>query len=152
MGLKEKINADLKEAMKSGDKHRVMALRSLKTAIMNAEKAGKVAKELTDQEIVSIVMKEVKQRQDSIEEYRKAGRDDLVAEETAEMEVLKAYLPRLMTREEIEARAIQVIEEVGATGPRDMGKVMKPLMAELRGKADGSLVSQVVKELLSKRQ
>jgi uncharacterized protein YqeY len=151
MSLKDRINADLKDAMKSGDKARVLALRSLKTAILNAEKSGKVAKELSDQEIVIVIMKEVKQRQDSIEEYKKAGREDLVAEESAEMEVLKAYLPRLMTREEIEARASEIIAEVGATGPRDMGKVMKPLMAELRGKADGSLVSQVVKELLSKK-
>ncbi len=151
MGLKEKIDADLKEAMKKGDKARVLALRSLKTAIMKAEKSGKVARELSDQEIVGVVMKEVKQRQDSIREYEKARREDLVGEERAEMEVLQAYLPRLMTREEIEARASEVIAELGAAGPRDMGKVMKRLMAELKGKADGSLVSQVVKELLNKQ-
>ena len=151
MGLKERIDADLKEAMKKGDKARVLALRSLKTAIMKTEKSGKVARELSDQEIVGVVMKEVKQRQDSIREYEKARREDLVGEERAEMEVLQAYLPRLMTREEIEARASEVIAELGAAGPRDMGKVMKRLMAELKGKADGSLVSQVVKELLNKQ-
>ncbi len=151
MGLKERIDQDLKEAMRSGDKARKMALRSLKTAILNAEKAGKAAHELTDQEILSVIMKEVKQRRDSVEEYRKGGREDLVAEEEAEMRVLEAYLPRMMTEEEIRAKAAEVIAGVGAQGPRDIGKVMKPLMAELRGKADGSLVNKVVRELLSGR-
>ncbi len=149
MGLKEQIDRDLKDAMRSGDRTRKMALRSLKTAILNAEKAGKQARELTEQEIVSVIMKEVKQRRDSIEEYRRGGREDLVAEEEAEMRVLEAYLPRMMSEEEIRAKASEVIARVGAQGPRDIGKVMKPLMAELKGKADGSLVNKVVRRLLS---
>ncbi len=151
MGLKEQIDRDLKEAMRSGDKTRKLALRSLKTAMLNAEKSGEKAHELSDQEIVSIIMKEVKQRRDSIEEYRKGGREDLAADEEAEMKVLGAYLPKMMTEKEIEVKAREVIARVGAQDLHDIGKVMKPLMAELRGKADGAVANKVVRDLLSGR-
>ncbi len=149
MGLKKKIEQDLKEAMKAGDAARKRALRTLITAISRAERAGDTLKELSDEEILQIIVKEAKKREESIEAYTKGGRMDLVEEEKAELEVLRAYLPRQLTREEIEARAREVIAEVGATGPRDMGKVMKVLMAEMRGRADGRLVNQVVRELLN---
>ncbi len=151
MPLKKQIEADLKEAMRSGDAARKRALRTLITAISRAERAGEELRELSDEEILQIIAKEAKKREESIEAYERGGRADLVAEERAELEVLRAYLPRQLTREEIEARAREVIAEVGASSPRDMGKVMKVLMAEMRGRADGRLVNQIVRDLLSQQ-
>ncbi len=151
MPLKKQIEADLKEAMRSGDAARKRALRTLITAISRAERAGEELRELSDEEILQIIAKEAKKREESIEAYERGGRADLVAEERAELEVLRAYLPRQLTREEIEARAREVIAEVGANSPRDMGKVMKVLMAEMRGRADGRLVNQIVRDLLSQQ-
>ncbi|NPA91111.1 MAG: GatB/YqeY domain-containing protein [Chloroflexi bacterium] len=152
MSLKQRIETDLKDAMKQGDAARKRALRTLMTAISRAERAGDTLRELSDEDIIAIIAKEAKQREESIEAYEKGGRMDLVAEEKAELEVLRAYLPRQLTREEIEARAREVIAQVGASGPRDMGKVMKVLMAEMRGRADGRLVSQIVRELLAEQK
>ncbi len=152
MSLKERIEADLKEAMKQGDAARKRALRTLMTAISRAERAGSTLRTLSDEEIIAIIAKEAKQREESIEAYEKGGRADLVAEEKAELEILRSYLPRQLTREEIEARAREVIADVGAQSPKDMGKVMKVLMAEMRGRADGRVVSQIVRELLTKKQ
>ncbi len=149
MSLKERIERDLKEAMKQGDAARKRALRTLMTAISRAERAGSTLRELSDEEIIAIIAKEAKQREESIEAYEKGGRQDLVAEERAELEVLRSYLPRQLTREEIEARAREVIAQVGARSPKDMGKVMKVLMAEMRGRADGRVVNQIVRELLA---
>ncbi len=104
---------------------------------------------LDEGEALSVIQKLVKQRQDSIAEAQRAGRQDVVAAEQAELAILEAYLPRQMSREEIEAAARAVIARVGASGPRDMGKVMGPLMAELQGRADGKLVSEVVRSLLA---
>ncbi len=151
MPLKQKIEQDLKEAMKQGDAARKRALRTLMTAISRAERSGNTLRELSDEEIIAIIAKEAKQREESIEAYAKGGREDLVAEEKAELEVLRAYLPRQLTREEIEARAREVIAEVGAKSPRDMGKVMKVLMAEMRGRADGRVVNQIVRDLLARQ-
>lgn len=104
---------------------------------------------LDEGEALSVIQKLVKQRQDAIAEAQRAGRQDVVAAEQAELAILEAYLPRQMSREEIEAAARAVIARVGASGPRDMGKVMGPLMAELQGRADGKLVSEVVRSLLA---
>ncbi len=147
MSLLDTLNQDLKTAMKRGDDAAKRALRGVKAAITRAEKE-KGNRPLTDDEILAVLRKQAKQRQDSIAAYRQAGREDLVAEEEAELKVIEAYLPQLMSEEEIRAVAQQVIAQVGATGPRDMGKVMKPLMAQLKGKADGRLVNQIVRELL----
>ena len=133
--------------MKSRDKFRTQTLRSLKSAIRYAE--IEVNTELDDQALLAVIAKQAKQRQESIVEYRKGGREDLVAEEEAELAILQTYLPQQLTREEIEVEARQVIDEVGASNPRDIGKVMKPLMARLKGRADGRLVNQVVRELLA---
>ena len=151
MPLKKQIEQDLKEAMKQGDAARKRALRTLITAISRAERSGDTLRELSDEEIIAIIAKEAKQREESIEAYAKGGREDLVAEEKAELEILRAYLPRQLTREEIEARAKEVIAEVGAKSPRDMGKVMKVLMAEMRGRADGRVVNQIVRDLLARQ-
>ncbi len=148
MSLLDTINADLKNAMKRGDDAAKRALRSVKAAITRAEK-DKGNRPLTDEEIIAVLRKQAKQRQDSIEAYRNAGREDLVAEEAAELAVIETYLPQLMSEEEIRELAQKVIEELGATSPRDMGKVMGRLMPQLKGKADGRLVNQVVRNLLA---
>ncbi len=149
MSLLDRINHDLKTAMKTGDEPAKRALRGVKAAITRAEK-DKGNRPLSDEEIIAVLRKQAKQRQDSIEAYQKAGREDLVQEEREELAVIEKYLPQLMGEDEIRAMAQQVIDEVGATSPRDMGKVMGRLMSQLKGKADGRLVNQVVRELLQK--
>lgn len=148
MNLLDQLNADLKDAMRQGDEVRKLTLRAVKTAIRQEEVAGDEARTLSDEEVVSVIAKQAKQRRDSIAEFKKGGRQDLVQQEEAELQVLEAYLPRQLTRAEIAEQAKQVIAEVGASGPRDMGNVMRPLMDRLRGQADGKVVSQVVQELL----
>ena len=152
MDLRQQLMEDLKEAMRQQDELRKRTLRSVLAAMKKAEteldSSGERVR-LTDDGILALIAKQGKQRQESITEYRKAGREDLAVEEEAELAILQAYLPQQLTREQIEAEAREVIEEVGASSPRDMGKVMKPLMARLRGRADGKLVNQVVRELLA---
>ena len=144
--LKQKLTDDLKQAMRAGDKVRRSVIRLVMAAIKNAEIARHAA--LDDTDILGIIAKEVRQRQESIEAFRQGNRQDLVAQEEAELAVLKEYLPRQMTREEIIAAARQVIEEVGAQGPGDKGKVMPKLIAQLKGKADGREINAIVTELL----
>ncbi len=150
MSLKERIESDLKDAIRKGDAAGKRALRTLMTTISRAEREGEALRELSDEEIVQLIAREVKKREEAIEAYLKGNRQDLAEEEQAELEILRKYLPRQLTPEEIEARAREVIAEVGATGPRDMGKVMKVLMAEMRGRADGKEVSRIVRDLLSR--
>ena len=145
--LKQKLTDDLKQAMRNGDKVRRSVIRLVMAAIKNAEIARQATLENTD--ILGIIAKEVRQRQESIEAFRQGNRQDLVAQEEAELAVLKEYLPRQLTREEIIAAARQVIAEVGAQGPGDKGKVMPKLIAQLKGKADGREINAVVTELLS---
>lgn len=152
MDLRQQLMEDLKEAMRQQDALRKSTIRSVLAAMKKAEteldSSGERVR-LTDDAILALIAKQGKQRQESMTEYRKAGREDLAVEEEAELAILQAYLPQQLTREQIEAEAREVIEEVGASSPRDMGKVMKPLMARLRGRADGNLVNQVVRELLA---
>lgn len=145
--LKQKLTDDLKQAMRDGDKVRRSVIRLVMAAIKNAEIARQATLENTD--ILGIIAKEARQRQESIEAFRQGNRQDLVAQEEAELAVLKEYLPRQMTREEIIAAARQVIAEVGAQGPGDKGKVMPKLIAQLKGRADGREINAVVTELLS---
>jgi len=145
--LKQKLSDDLKQALRSGDKVRRSVIRLVMAAINNAEIARQAT--LNDTDILGVIAKEVRQRQESIDAFRKGNRQDLVAQEEAEMAVLKEYLPRQMTREEIIAAARQVITEVEAKGPGDKGKVMSKLIAQLKGKADGREINAVVTELLS---
>jgi len=145
--LKERLNSDLKQAMRSGDKARRSVIRLVLSAVHNAEIARQAA--LEDNDVLGIIAKEARQREESIEAFTKGNRQDLVAQEEAEMAVLQEYLPRQMTRDEIIAEARRVIEEVGAQGPRDKGKVMPKLIAQLKGKADGREINAVVTELLS---
>jgi len=147
MSLKEQIDADLKQALKEGDETRKSTLRLILAAVHNAEIDKGAA--LDDGGVLAVIVKQVKQRHDSVEEFRRGNRQDLVDKEESEAAILQAYLPPAMSREEIEVAARKVIAEVGAQGPRDMGKVMGPLTAELRGRADGAEISAVVRELLA---
>lgn len=145
-GLKEKLVDDRKQALKARDKVRTSVIRLVLAAVKNAEIARQAALEDTD--ILGIIAKEVRQRHESIEAFKQGDRQDLVAQEEAELAILNEYLPRQMTREEIIIEALRVIEEVGAQGPGDKGKVMPRLIAQLKGKADGREINAVVTELL----
>lgn len=152
MELRQQLMDDLKDAMRQRDDLRKRAIRSVIAAIKQAETELDASGErvsLGNDDILALIAKQARQRQESIVEFRRGGREDLVVEEEAELAILQAYLPQQLTREEIEVEARQVIQEVGASSPRDMGKVMKPLMARLRGRADGGVVNQVVRELLA---
>ena len=147
--LLETLNRDLKGAMKAKDDIRKRTLRTLKTAITRAEKDK--GHSLSDDEILAVIRRQAKQRRDSIEAYLKGGRQDLVDAEQAELDILESYLPAQLGEDVIRAAAAQVIAEVGATSLRDMGKVMGKLMAQLKNQADGRLINQIVRELLSGR-
>ena len=145
--LKEKLNNDLKQAMKSRDEVKRSVIRLILAAAKNAEIARQAT--LEDGDMLGIIAKEAKQREESIAAFKQGNRQDLVAKEEAELALLQEYLPQQLTRDEIVAEARKVIEEVGAQEPRDKGKVMPKLIAELKGKADGREINDVVTELLS---
>lgn len=147
--LLERLENDLKDAMRAGDRARVSSIRLSLASIRNA--AIEKRRPLNDSEVVSVLQKEAKSHRESIEEFRNGNRPDLVAKEEAELAVVEEYLPQQMPREEVVDLARRVIDEVGATGPRDMGKVMPRMMAAVAGRADGKMVSQVVQELLAGR-
>ena len=146
--LRERLRDDLKAAMRARDAIRRDTIRLVEAAIKNAE-IEKRGAELSDQDVQAILQRQVKQRQDSIEQYEQANRSDLADAERAEIAVIEVYLPQQMSREEIEAAARAAIDQLGATGPGDRGKVMGRLMSELRGKANGAMVNAVVGDLLS---
>jgi len=145
--LKQKLADELKQAMRGGDKLKISVIRLVMAAIKNAEIARQT--ELDDGDILGVIAKEVKQRHESIEAFKQGNRQDLVAQEEAELAILQEYLPQQMTREEIIAEARRVIEEIGAAGPSDKGKVMSKLMPQLKGKADGREINDIVTELLA---
>ncbi len=144
--LKQKLSDDLKQAMRSGDTLKRGAIRMLMAAINNAEIARQA--KLEDSDVFGVIAKEVRQHRESIEAFKQGNRQDLVDKEEAELAVLQAYLPQQMTRVEVVAAAQKIIAEVGAAGPGDKGKVMPKLMAQLRGRADGREINEVVSELL----
>ena len=148
MTLEERLDADLKDAMKSGDTTRKLAIRAVKTAITEAKVAGTEAKTVNDADVLAIITKQVKQRRDSIIEYNKGGRPDLAVQEQAEIAVLEVYLPKQLSEAEIRERAKAVIAELGVTDMKGLGPVMKRLTPELRGIADGQIINRVVRELL----
>ncbi|MGA2159148.1 MAG: GatB/YqeY domain-containing protein [Dehalococcoidia bacterium] len=148
MSLQEKLNNDLKTAMRAKDAVRMLVLRSLLSAMNYAEIAKQ--KKLDDGGIIEVIAREIKQRRESIEAYEKGNRPDLVNQEKAEMAVLQEYMPAQMGRDEITILVQKVIEEVGAKGAGDKGKVMQKLMPQVKGKADGGEVNNIVTELLGK--
>jgi len=145
--LKEKLNNDLKQAMRSGDTVRRSVIRLALAAIQNAEIARRAALENSD--ILGVLVKEARQREESIESFKQGNRQDLMAQEEAELAILHEYLPQQITRDEIVVEARRIIGEIGAQGPSDKGKVMPKLIAQLKGKADGREINAVVTELLS---
>ena len=145
--LKEKLTADLKAAMRSGDKTRLSVIRMIRARLQNAEIAQQ--KTLDDPDILGLIAKQAKEHRESIEEFKKGGRQDLIAKEEAELAIVLEYLPQQISRDDIVTAARQAIEEVGAQGPGDKGKVMQKLMPQLKGKAEGRDINEVVTELLS---
>jgi uncharacterized protein len=148
--LKQKIQDELKQAMLARDILKTSVLRMLKSAITYYEiQKGGAGYEATDEDVLSVIQKEAKQRRDSIEEFKKAGRQELVDKEAKELEMLQVYLPQQMSEGEIKSLVQDALSQTGAKTMADMGKVMGALMPKVKGKADGALVSKIVRESLS---
>ena len=156
MDLKEKFQLDLKTATREKKEVEVSVLRQLLATILNKEKEKRFKSgeekdiQLTDEEVIEVISTEVKKRKEAITEYEKGERPELVEKEKRELEILEKYLPEQLSEEEIKKLVKEAIEKVGASEPKDMGKVMSELMPQVKGKADGSQVSKIVKELLTK--
>ena len=148
MSLTEQINNDIKEAMKAKEKEKLAALRDIKAKLLLEATSG--GGEVTEETENKVVMKLYKQRMDTYDIYIKEGREDLAADEKFQAEVIAKYMPEQMSEDDIRKVVQNKIAAVGASGPQDMGKVMGPIMGELSGKADGKMISQIVKEELSK--
>lgn len=147
MNFEQLINDDLKEAMKSGDKLKLETLRSLRASVIEFNKNG-TGKELAEEDAQKILLQASKKRKDAIEMYKQAGRQDLLEKEEAELAIIASYLPQQLTEDQVIDVLKGLIANIGAEGPKDMGKVMGLAMKELRGKADGTLVQQCLKLLL----
>jgi len=144
--LNERITQDIKSAMKAKDKTTLTTLRSLKTAITNFEKLGK---EIDDEVVMGQIKKQIKQRNDSIEAFSKAGKTDLAEKEQSEIEVLKSYLPKQLSLEEVKSIVSEKVSSFDSPTMRDMGKIIKACSEEIKGRADNSLVAKLVKEKIS---
>lgn len=147
--LLQQIDADLKKAIRERDETTKLVLRSVKSAITEAQKSGTEQHELTHEEVLRVITKQAKQRRDAITEYEKGGRMDLADKERAELAILERYLPQQLSQTELEQLIQDVIAEVGATSLRDMGKVMSTVMSRVAGRADGKTVNQIVRRMLS---
>ena len=148
MSIKDRLVSDMKEAMKAREegKARLAVIRMVRAAIKNAEIEKK--EPLDDSETAKVIMREIKQRKESLPEYEKAGRTDMVESLQEEIRILQEYLPEQLTEEEIQSMAEQIIAQTGASGPKDIGKVMGPLMEQTKGRAEGKVVNSVVRRLL----
>ena len=146
MPLMEQLTADMKDAMKQGEKERLSVIRLVRGAIRQAEIDGK--KTLSDDEIIDVLTKEVKMRRDSIEEFERGGRTDLVDKTKSEIAILIPYLPEQLSVDEVKKIVENAVAEVGATTAKDMGKVMGILMPRVKGRTDGKLVNEIVRSLL----
>ncbi|MFX3623785.1 MAG: GatB/YqeY domain-containing protein [Ectobacillus sp.] len=147
MSLLDRLNDDMKQAMKSKEKERLAVIRMVKAALKNEE--IKLQRALTEEEELTVLTREVKQRKDSLLEFEKAGRTDLVDKIKGELAVLEVYLPKQLSEEELTALIQQAIADTGAASKADMGKVMGAIMPKVKGKADGSLVNKLVSQLLA---
>lgn len=146
MSLMELLTADMKAAMKQGEKARLSVIRLVRGAVRQEEIDGK--KTLNDDEIINVIAKEVKMRRDSIEEFERGKRADLVEKTKAEIDILTSYLPAQLSLDEVKQIAEKAVAEVGAATTKDMGKVMSVLMPRIKGRADGKLVNEIVRSLL----
>jgi uncharacterized protein len=149
MSLQERLVAEMKEAMRAGNQEKLSVIRMLRASIKNREIEKGKANPLSDQDLLEVVVSSIKQRRDSIEMFTKGQRQDLADKEEREIEILKTFLPQPLSHEELIEKVKAVIQETGAQGPKDMGKVMKALMSKVVGRVEGATVSQVVKDLLS---
>ncbi|HET8724243.1 MAG TPA: GatB/YqeY domain-containing protein [Anaeromyxobacteraceae bacterium] len=147
MALRERLDEDLKTAMRAKDSLRMNTVRGLKSAVKYRE--IELMKPLDDAGILGVVGSEIKRRRDSVEQYRAANRPELAEKEEAEIRLLQDYLPQQLSAAELEAKVAEVVARVGAQGPKDMGAVMKALLPEVQGKADGKVVSELVKQRLA---
>ena len=149
MALREKLDEDLKSAMRAKDSLRMNTVRGLKSAVKYRE--IELMKPLDDAGILGVMATEIKRRRDSVEQYRAGNRADLADKEEAEIKILQEFLPQQLTAAEVEAKVVEAIAKVGAQGPKDMGAVMKALLPEVQGRADGKVVSELVKQRLAAR-
>ncbi|AST06734.1 hypothetical protein AF2641_07625 [Anoxybacillus flavithermus] len=147
MSLLERLNNDMKQAMKNKEKDKLSVIRMVKSALQN--EAIKLGKTLTEDEELTVLSRELKQRKDSLQEFEKAGRTDLVDKVKEEITVLELYMPKQLSEEELTQIVKETIAEVGASSKADMGKVMGAIMPKVKGKADGSLVNKLVQQHLS---
>jgi len=153
MTLKEKINADFKQALKDRDEAKKLVLSTLLSEIKNQEIAlGKKETGLNDQEIIAVLSRAVKQRQEAAEKYQQGGREELAKKEQKEVKVIKAYLPRQLNEEELERALRKIIDEMKAAGMQDLGKVMGQAMAKLKGKVEGEKVKKMAQKILSRQE
>lgn len=150
MALKEKISSDMKEALKGGDKIRLSTLRLLLSEIKNAEIAKR--KELDDEGVLEVVSREIRKRRESIAEFEKAGREDLSSKERIEAQILEAYLPPQLSEEELAAIVDKALQESGAVSLKEMGKVMALVIPQIKGRAEGKTVNEMVRRALEAKQ
>ena len=146
MTLKDKLKEDLKSAMKEKDTNRKNVVQLIKAGVLQVEKDSKVT--LDDDGVLDVIAKQLKQRRDSLPEYEKSGRDDLISQLKREMDILMEYLPPQLSHEELEAIVKQAVEETGAQSVKDMGKVMAAVMPKTKGRADGKEINRIARELL----
>ncbi len=149
MRLKQQIDGDIKSAMLAKNKEELTALRSIKSLILLAETEKGVSAEISQETESKLLMKAAKQRKESAEIFQREGRDELAQKELLELEVISRYLPKQLSENEVTAEVKKIIELVGAKGPQDMGKVMGTATKQLAGKADGKMISEVVKKILA---
>lgn len=148
MSLKNKINDDLKSAMKSGDKIRLSTIRSIRALILEFEKSG-AGREINADDEVKMLTSAAKKRRDSIEQYEKAGRNDLADQEKAELEIINSYLPEQLSPEEVEKKVIDIAAEIGASGKADFARLMPLAIKSMKGMADGKVIKEMVDKVLS---
>ena len=146
MSLKERLLEDMKIAMRDKDNNKKNAVQMVRAAVLQVEKDNKVT--LDDDGIIDVISKEVKKRKDSLADFEKSGRQDLIDNLKVEIEILMKYLPEQLTEEELEVIVKQAVQESGASSPRDIGKIMQIVLPKVKGKADGRMINEIVKKLL----
>lgn len=146
MNLAEQLNEDMKQAMKAGDKFRLQTIRMVRASLKNQE--IELRRPLDENETLNILSRELKQRRDSLQDFERGGREDLVSNVKAEIEIISEYLPQQLTEEEIKAIVVQTMQETGASSKADLGKLMGALMPKVKGIADGKLVNAIVQQSL----
>ncbi|WP_202080688.1 GatB/YqeY domain-containing protein [Caldalkalibacillus salinus] len=147
MSTLERLNSDMKQAMKDKDKKKLTVIRAVRSSLKNEE--IQLGRELNEDEVLTVLNRELKQRKDSLQEFEKAGRDDLASNIKEELEILAEYMPEQLSEEEVASLVKETIAEVGASSKADMGKVMGAIMPKVKGRADGSIVNKLVQQHLS---